>query len=110
MIYDVDFFIKKFEAIPEEKWCRGDRQNDKGQRCAHGHCYPEDADELQLSGFGFKNEDENSLIKLAKEAGYSGFAPINNGEDQRYQQDTPKQRMLAVLNDIKNGTVPKPIY
>jgi hypothetical protein len=39
--YNLDYFIRKFEAIPEDQWCTGDFVkvvNGKEQRCAFGHC------------------------------------------------------------------------
>lgn len=45
MEYDVDYFIKKFEAIPRENWCKGTLQRkvhslseDIVQHCVLGHC------------------------------------------------------------------------
>lgn len=38
--YDVTYFIKKFEAIPEEDWIINQQQDKRGRRCAYGHCMP----------------------------------------------------------------------
>lgn len=48
--YTPQYFIDKFEAIPEENWC---------------------------------------------------ISSVNDGLDERYQQPTPKQRILAALRDIQ---------
>ena len=37
MVYDVDYFIAKFEAIPASKWCISAYERD-GKHCALGHC------------------------------------------------------------------------
>lgn len=39
MKYDIDYFIKKFEAILEHKWHVGDFSKEEGTSfCALGHC------------------------------------------------------------------------
>lgn len=103
--YPVDWFIDTFSAIKEEKWCSNDRWNEKGQRCAYGHCQAiansvEDSfEELDMKFAG--------KLTLTWIGGYgvhqqrSKLADINNGYYKEYQQPTPKQRTLAALNDIK---------
>jgi hypothetical protein len=39
-MYDVDYFIDKFEKIPEELWCISIRHDGGGRSCAYGHCRP----------------------------------------------------------------------
>ena len=60
--YTVDYFLEKFDAIPEEKWTTRAFSNDEGQRCAEGHCSdggtmfgPEHADltTLFINNFGY---------------------------------------------------------
>jgi hypothetical protein len=97
--FTVDYFIKKFEAIPEEKWCTYNRINHHFQRCAHGHCYIGDPDN-SIADENINNE-EMGLIDLATHLCLRGFATINNGEHPSYPQPTPKQRILAALYDIK---------
>lgn len=89
MKYDVDYFIAKFEAIPEEKWGIGKYENESGQMCAYGHCGC-------LSGFNM-TEEGNHLINLSE----FSFVSINDGKNNSYQQTTPKQRVLAALYDLK---------
>lgn len=36
MEYNVEYFIAKFEAIPEDKWCVNTQEDEKGRRCAAG--------------------------------------------------------------------------
>lgn len=39
MTYDRDYFIKKFESIPDEQWYVGNYTNeDRTAFCAYGHC------------------------------------------------------------------------
>lgn len=100
--YTVDFFIKKFEAIPEERWC-GDGAIHKwqsDQHCAFGHCGAQ----------GAACEEGNALHNLVLDNLkniFNGVAGINDGQVQRYQQPTPKQRILAALYDIKKMQQPQ---
>jgi hypothetical protein len=94
MQYTVDYFIKKFEAIPEDKitgsiWWSAE----SNCGCAHGHC-----------GVRYeKGETEESRGLLV-------FLPLASaitvGTHSRYQQPTPKQRILAALYDIKKMQQP----
>lgn len=94
MQYTLDYFIDKFSKIPDEKWITGDWWDGVGC-CAGGHCGARtsstDVDEF------------NALGRFIYDVyGYStGVPDINDGKDTRYQQPTPKQRILAVLHDIK---------
>lgn len=96
-VYDVDYFIAKFSAIPEEKWCSGTYESIEGKRCAYGHC-------------GMKRHllerdipEANSLKELFHKTLGESPAYINDGLVELYPQDTQKQRILAALQDIKNG-------
>lgn len=91
-----DFFIQKFEAIPEEKWCVGDYFNEQGQYCALGFT-------MKKSG-GSANESF-CLSELFGVHGALSVTHVNDGKDVRYPQATPKQRILAALGDIKNAKV-----
>ncbi len=88
-VYDVDYFIRKFEAIPEEQWCTRQYTDDEGRHCALGWCRGFDGE------YGYAEE-----VALERIAPF--FVPdVNDGNDVRYQQPTPKQRVLAALRDIK---------
>lgn len=101
--YDVDYFIKKFEAISEDMWCTHAQTNSHGQHCAWGHCG------ITNEQIGFRELDNHALkvIQLTRKSGFEwhlgnkAFANINNGAFLEYQQPTPKQRILAALYDIK---------
>lgn len=98
MTYDVDYFIAKFEAIPEELWCT-EVLTKGAQRCALGWCgayYPdEDDDDEENDG---TTEESLALMSLIPMVG-----DINDGLINRYQQPTPKQRILAALRDAEEG-------
>ena len=95
MEYTVDYFIKKFEAIPGRKFITGEISNnlpgESESRCAMGWCMDEN----------LKNTSESdAFVQLFHSNGIAGYR-VNNGEYQDYQQSTPKQRILAALYDIK---------
>lgn len=107
VIYNVDHFINKFRAIPEEMWCTSDFITGSGSKCANGHCgirsiidFNNESMALQkvfsplmVTGMGVLiNDYANYSLKAAY---------INNGNTDQYQQPTPKQRILQALYDIK---------
>lgn len=87
MKYTVDYFIEKFEAIPEEKWFQNDYEDGSGRFCALGHCGQK----------YLKPTDES--IALSRLVDYVSM--INDGYVDCYQQANPKQRILAALYNIK---------
>jgi hypothetical protein len=96
-VYDVDYFIKKFEAIPEEKWCEGEFKDRFGACCVFGHC--------GLRDYLFIKDVQEAveLNSMFDSSPYSalGVTGINDGNHPDYQQPTAKQRILAALNDLK---------
>jgi hypothetical protein len=85
-VFDVDYYIGRCEALPESEWCTGTVLNAAGQCCVIGHFFHDGIDGLSRA---FKGVLDLSLVK------------VNDGEEARYQQPTPKQRILAALRDIK---------
>lgn len=96
MNYIIDYFINKFESIPDENWCTSTVKNEQGQMCVLGHCgilnnvYP--AKDVILLIDLLSNKD--STLDVTR---------INDGDHEKYQQLTPKARILAVLKDIKEN-------
>jgi len=114
-IYDVDYFIKKFEAIPEQNILNGSQGKIIGVGCAYGQCKSMDGkqDGACTPEGAALNLLMTSLPNLTSIGGYyypyqSTPARINNGEVEQYQQPTPKQRILAALYDIKK--MQQPVY
>jgi len=100
--YTVDYFIDKFSKIPEDMWCVKTLGDMSGSHCALGHCdfgntgVPKEALALQK----LLKPLENSHCRI-------WTTPwINDGLYPSYQQPTPKQRILAALNDIKKMQEP----
>lgn len=123
MEYTVDYFIRKFSKIPEEKWttgdwCIGDKFCSNGFCGMHGANYnfgtPEAVAFNKLIKHLKITIDKNSIGKCEKYF-WSVSVYINDGDTEEYQQPTPKQRILAALYDIKKlqeeqvGKAPKTI-
>lgn len=112
--FTVDYFIQKFEAIPESKWVSS-ILFDNGRSCANGHCgvrHWKQNDSMRNDHYFKTTKESMALVPIFKHLKcdrntdhveyYSDIAAtINNGSDKRYQQSTPKQRILAALHDIK---------
>lgn len=117
-MYNVDYFIQKFSAIPESKWGCGDL-NKNGKSCALGLCGVEVNDINYKQNVGvvsISNPEGDALARLLKsipETGtldlYQSVYVINDSPSGKYPQPTPKQRILAALHDIKKMQEPKQI-
>ena len=98
MKYDIDYFIAKFSAIPEEKWCTGKFMNDTGQCCALGFCLP------GYKGTAELDEENNteflSIQTIFGKIKYKDITDINDRRSVGFKQPTPKQRVLAALEFI----------
>jgi hypothetical protein len=86
-VYNAQYFIDKFSTIPEEKWCTGKFEDEHGRHCALGHCGARKS--------FVRTEEANALSALIWPMS------INDGDADDYQQPTPKQRILAALEDAK---------
>lgn len=114
-MYNADYFITKFEAIPDEKWAAGTLRNDRGGRCALGLCglddlyqidntnwpeeleaWPEEARALSLL---FMKEFESQGVYLNP---FEAVYRVNDSYSSRWG-DTPKKRILNFLNEIKRN-------
>jgi hypothetical protein len=86
-------FIDFFEGIPEDEWFVGDFVNPENpkQKCAVGHCG------VTQARFPLATNASFILRQILD----SNIGHINDGKNPRYQQPTPKQRILAALRDAK---------
>lgn len=98
--YDVNWFIKKFEAIPEDKWVVGVFQ--EGDKCcAQGHCGMNENNCWPIWNGERPDHEGYALYRFFPDEYMLNVAGINNGQHPDYQQSTPKARILAALYDIK---------
>lgn len=91
MSYDVDYFIKKFEAIPDSKWCVGNLEDRQCRHCALGHCGE--------TGYGMTIEGEALYWLLPT------VDRINDGETFGKGKH-PRTRILNALRDLKRKAEP----
>lgn len=97
-VENLDGVIAHIEATPEDSW-RVDtvRSADGSTNCFFGHLFNMGA-----------NDDEGSALWDAFESRWATtyrLYPINDGKNPSYAQETPKQRVLAFLNDLRDGKV-----
>jgi len=107
MNYDVDYFINKFEAIPEDLWCIDVLFDGYGRACAYGHCDDAESEVFEQLDYEFGYLINKGTFLLNRRRQDTIFADINNGCYSNYQQPTPKQRILAALYDIKKMQQPE---
>lgn len=93
--FDVDYFLAKFEAIPEEEWCREKLSDYNGRHCAMGHCGCRDNGEITAEASALDNLFDK----------YLSMPVVDVNDFLDIQGRTPKQRILAALRDIKAGMI-----
>lgn len=98
-MFDIDYFIKKFEAIPEDNWIRKNLHVGE-RRCALGHCGCE----------SFKQTDESFALSSLFTKNVLSITMTNDGERRGLSHlpfmelTTPKQRVLGALKWIKDNS------
>jgi hypothetical protein len=109
MKYDVDYFLAKFSAIPEDRWTTGSIgiSDLSPRKCALGHC--------GVNSYSLITDEALALAKLLKQVIELDFRYsnefdrvwfLNDSTRHGYTQPTPKQRVLAALRDIKANDQP----
>lgn len=88
--YTLDYFIGRFEAIPEEQWCIKEPTDEAGRHDCWGHL-----GEVTLDTTS--DEAKALYILVAK---HGSLTQANDGVNG-YVGNTPKQRVLNFLNAIK---------
>lgn len=108
MKYTVDYFINKFEAIDEENWYTGRMHNDfdcyedATQFCALGLCGFKETGEETTEGIALIDLFVNKMPHNNNPYYRGQFVTdVNDNKNSKYPQSTPKARILAALNDIK---------
>lgn len=89
--YDANYFIQKFSLISEDQWTESGYM-DGERRCALGHCGEEDSNDPTT-----ESEKLDSLFSKYD----LRVSLVNDGMCSRYNQESPKARILAALHDIK---------
>ena len=118
MQYTLEYFINKFNAIPEAKWSgiaaiADPTYINKNFTCAMGHCggYPSISQESRALAHVLK--DWYKIHNLACRTDGAIIFEINDN-NMLCKEPTPKQRILKALNDIKehqiNSMITKALY
>lgn len=91
--FDLDNIIAYLENTTEESWCTDVVKTNDGKNCLLGH----------LFDFG-----GNRVMDIFEEcvATTYMFYSVNDGTHPKYKQESPKQRILAYIKDIKSGVQP----
>jgi|ERR1700690_2341401 len=105
-VYDADYFISKFSAIPENKYFVGEYAHPNiDSFCALGHC-GEHYGNKKFNCDSVKTAESSALRSLFAVHSIN-VALLNDGMEDKYKQPTPKQRILAALYDIKRAQYPE---
>lgn len=99
MKYDAMYFLKKFDAIPESKWTTGVFKDERGRKCALGHCGSQN-EELGREGralISLFNRINESAVAI------NDFDGIEGVDTHKFLGDTPKERVMNVLLLINAG-------
>lgn len=97
MKYTVDYFIKKFKAIPKKEWTTGDIVNNLGQKCALGHC-----NTIVKDSYYIHTEEGNALNWLMKGLDCN-TTDVNDDNYNEFKKlgKHPKTRVVNALKEIK---------
>ncbi len=100
-VYNLSYFIEKFQAIPESRWTEAQfKDPTSGASCALGHCgVHDDTPEISWSVEG------RALVEIAPDIMDANDGLIRDADcSRRYPSDwSPKKRVLTYLKDLKGG-------
>lgn len=92
----IEAVIAHMEGTDESAWLTDVvRSADGSRNCFFGHLFSMGADDREGTRLWDWFESEYSTT-------YSVY-PINDGDHPGYRQETPKQRVLAYLRDLRDG-------
>lgn len=94
---NLDAVIAYMEATDEDAWrTETVRSADGSTNCFFGHLFNMGADDEQGSALWNWFEELWATTYMVY--------PVNDGQHEKYQQKTPKKRMLAYLRALADGT------
>lgn len=94
--YSLDRIITYLEQTDEDNWCTDYVRTKDGKNCLFGHLF-------DLGGSKLMNWFDGVIA-----TSYMVYL-VNDGKNDNYRQETPKQRCIAYLNDLKRGDA-KTVY
>ncbi len=93
---DINVILAYLKGTPEESWCTEVVRTKEGQQnCLLGHLFE----------MGKDKKESNQIIDYFEAAWANTFMfyPVNDGKHPNYQQETPKQRIIAYIQDLVSG-------
>lgn len=101
-MYTIDYYLNKFNAIPEDRWMTGAYTDYDGRCCALGHCgaYKDvcvdraEVDDLLHLTVNYNTNIPNGTAGIC-------IISVNDGKHSSFKQATPKKRVIAALLHIK---------
>jgi hypothetical protein len=87
--FSLEAIINFLEGTTEESWCTDVVKTEDGKSCLFGHIFDFGGKDLF---YWFENIANTYMVY-----------PVNDGENPKYQQPTPKQRCIAYLKNLQNG-------
>lgn len=99
MKFPLKEFIQYLEATSPDSWCVDVVRTKDGKNCLFGHLF-------QFGAGESNNEKEaNRLWDLfeCEVASTYMIYPVNDKENDKYQQETAKERCIQYLKDIESG-------
>ena len=92
----LDGVITAMESTAEEAWrVETVRSEDGATNCFFGHLFNLGGDDKHGSALWNVFEEQWATTYM--------LYPVNDGQNPKYPQDTPKQRVLAYLRDLRDG-------
>lgn len=102
---DVNYFINKFEAIPENAWITGDLLDpETGACCALGHCgvrESKDEGNPKFRGGWVFTDESDDLISLFGGSDDLVWFINDSRSNGRADGSTPKERILNYLYEVR---------
>ena len=93
--FDINEFIKYCESTEENEWCVDVVRTRDGKNCLFGHLFA-------FAGNDYLGCQFWDMFEECWATTYMVY-PVNDGENERYQQKTPKQRCVAYLKNLRDG-------
>lgn len=95
-LIDLDKIIEYLETTTEDSWCTDVLRTKDGRNCLLGHLHDYGGGD---AGFG------SYVCDMFEEVFATTFMffSINDGEHPNYPQETPKQRIVAYLKNMRDG-------
>lgn len=94
--FDLEYFVSKFEAIPDDQWITGEFFDERGCKCAYGHCGAVNSSTDTI--------ESSKLLDLDLEHSFR-IAAVNDNTDNEYSAygSTPKQRVVNYLKSLRDA-------